>query len=490
MVPKPTVGGEPSARASIALGGKEIWDGAKLVGTPAGILSAKDVRAGVEFDTTNGVFHFVSTWASPPPPMPPLPPPPTPPPTPTPTPSGNRGVCLTCRGPVHSWDTIPVSFHSSAAATGPTGKFAEKDMEVIKRFPLVTIEKWQGMQARELSKTAETKAPGAPVFLWEEDAWLAAATQVKQASPNTSVVVWMDSTNVYTGWNWPSDASLGFNTSLNPDVKKGCTKGHFRPAEFLESHASTYLLQNSSGQTAVESWSGCHIYDHSKPTVRDYWRDMCLNMTSSGVIDGCGADFSSLAGPGLGAQGGLVSIANDTAMAVKDMHLDPATAAAWVAGKRQMLRDTTDALRDGLLIAKHPFELGDYASGVLQEYQQTPPSNATIVMLQGMAARAKALGRRLVYQCHVTAVNETTNLPAFLIGAGADHYLAIGGWSGASLASTGHWDPAFEKPLGEPLGDGVYDSFSGIWTREFKSGTKVWFNAKIGSGRVSWASSR
>jgi hypothetical protein len=476
VVPKPTQEGQPSPTASITLGGKLIWAGSKLVGTHAGILGAKDGMEGVVFYTTNGVFDFVSTSAAQPTPQPPPPPP------------RNRGACLTCRGPVHSWSTLPVSFHSSAAATGPTGTFSDKDIEVIKRFPLVTIEKWQGMAARELSEPGETKPSGAPVFLWEEDAWLAAATQVKQASPNTSVVVWMDSTNVYTGWNWPSNESLGFNTSLNPDVKKGCTKGHFRPAEFLETHRSMYLLQNRSGQTAVESWSGCHIYDHSKPIVRDYWQEMCLNMTASGVIDGCGADFSSLAGPG--PQGGSVSVANATAMVIKDMHVDSATAAAWVGGKRQMLRDTTAALRDGLLIAKHPFELGDYANGVLQEYQNTPVSNATIVMLQEMAARAKTLGRRLVYQCHVTAVNETTNLPAFLIGAGADHYLAIGGWSGASLASVGHWDPAFDKPLGEPLADGTYDSFSGLWTREFKSGTQAWFNAKTGTGRVSWASPR
>ena len=38
-----------------------IWNGAKLVGKPAGVLSAKDQLEGVAFRTTNGAFEFEST---------------------------------------------------------------------------------------------------------------------------------------------------------------------------------------------------------------------------------------------------------------------------------------------------------------------------------------------------------------------------------------------------------------------------------------------
>lgn len=34
------------------------------------------------------------------------------------------------------------------------------------------------------------------------------------------------------------------------------------------------------------------MFDHSKEMARNYWRDMCLSMTGTGVIDGCGADAS------------------------------------------------------------------------------------------------------------------------------------------------------------------------------------------------------
>ena len=41
--------------------GTVVWDGTKLVGTPAGITGAKDMPEGVAFETTNGVFAFESS---------------------------------------------------------------------------------------------------------------------------------------------------------------------------------------------------------------------------------------------------------------------------------------------------------------------------------------------------------------------------------------------------------------------------------------------
>ena len=210
-------------------------------------------------------------------------------------------ICTTCKGPIHSWSTLPVSFHSSSDSTGPTGAFTNEDLEVIKRFPLVTIEKWQGENARQFraSPTSPSNwschtfncdcqgmadyygksnwttwgcAPpqartwwidrkchadancglcqrpgcsipgaepcyqpppsGSPVFLWEEDAWVAAATQIKNANPNISVAVWMDTMLIYTGWN---TSGTGLNTTLNPDIKPPCTTGHFRCVLVLSS---------------------------------------------------------------------------------------------------------------------------------------------------------------------------------------------------------------------------------------------------------------
>merc|ERR1719174_1193011 len=132
---------------------------------------------------------------------------------------------------------------------------------------------------------------------------------------------------------------------MNPDLKGPCTTGNFKAAQFLETHPE-YLLKNSSGYPALETWSHCHIHDFTKEWARSFWTEMCLNMTASGVIDGCGADASW--------QNGV-----DQA---KGWELDVETAQKWNEGHQTMMRQTTEALRDGVLLGKDPWEVGDYVN--------------------------------------------------------------------------------------------------------------------------------
>ena len=167
-----------------------------------------------------------------------------------------------------------------------------------------------------------------------------------------------------------------------------------------------------SGLPALESWSRCHIFDHTKQVARDFWRDMCLTMTASGVIDGCGADASW----------------QNAEVAENNWNLDNKTAVAWDLGHRSMMKMTTEALADGLLMGKDPWELGgactvlslihlinqrcpltpstacsalpDYVNGALHE--GCTAANATVNTLRNLTATAAALGRRLVYQVRDT----------------------------------------------------------------------------------------
>ena len=63
--------------------------------------------------------------------------------------------------------------------------------------------------------------------------------------------------------------------------------------------------------------------------------------------------------------------------------------------------------------------------------------------------QARRLKRRLVYQCHTS--NFESSLPAFLVGAGSDHYIAFGGWYGGDVS--GHWSPLLDNALGTPVSD-------------------------------------
>ncbi|KAG7353605.1 glycosyl hydrolase family 15-related protein [Nitzschia inconspicua] len=391
--------------------------------------------------------------------------------------------CTTCQFPKHSWDTFPVSFHSGRPNTyGPTGlEWLPEDLEALSRYPLITLEKWHGSQAFSTNVCNQTGNCNAPsnIFYWEQDAWVSAATQLKAKNPNISVAVWMDTMLIYTGWTWPpppSDRTVDFNRTLNPDIKAPCTTGYFRPAEFLESNPDEYLLMNSSGMPALEPWSYCHIYDHTKARVREYWRDMCLNLTASGVIDGCGADFSSLERNRWGT--------HTTDYIRTNYGLDEVTAQAWNEGHRQMMVETTEALGEGgFLIGKDSFELGDHVNAVLQE--GCPASNTTINMLRNLTATAERLGKRLIYQCHTNIPTESVQA-AFLCGAGKDHYMTVGGWKGDKAGFPSHWIPEFEKPLGEPMFDCIYDRDSSMWSRLFQSGTHIWFNPTNNAGGVIW----
>ena len=121
-------------------------------------------------------------------------------------------------------------------------------------------------------------------------------------------------------------------------------QGRSRAAEYLESHPEL-LLHNATGMPAV-GWGGLHIYDHSQAKVRELWKDNCLALTASGVVDGCGADFSVKGAP---------------------PGVDPAKAAAWGEGHMKMMRDTTAALGpNGLLVGKNFDQVRFYRPGVLE----------------------------------------------------------------------------------------------------------------------------
>ena len=358
--------------------------------------------------------------------------------------------CATCKGPVWSWDTPPVFFHGSDTAGGEgDGGFTSAQLDVISRFPMATMEKWQG------SDVTPT--------IFEEDAWVVGARQIKARRPDTTVVVWLDSFRIYTA-----------DKTLNPDLGQQCTTGNFRPAAFLESHKAQYVLPNASdvgrvgGGWALEPWSRCHIFDHRQAAARDYWTGMCLNLTASGVIDGCGADASWQDG-------------------IHDNweHMDAEVLEAWDEGHRAMMRQTTAALADGVLLGKDPWEVGDYVNGALHE--GCSASNATINTLRNLTAVAAAQGRRLVYQVHGSNHFDISEFAAFLCGAGPYHYFGLGGWNEHGGNFSQHWvDDVFDRPLGAPLGDAVYEYERDEWHRSFAFGTNVTFNAKSNIGTVSW----
>jgi hypothetical protein len=332
--------------------------------------------------------------------------------------------------------------------------FDSDALSVIAKFRIATIEKWQGCKAAN--------------YTYEEEAMLEAAKSIKKAAAaagtSTSVVVWFDSFRIYS------------NKTLNPDAKDttgiGCMNS--RAAHFLESNHD-HLLKDRTGALVKENFASLHVVDYQHREMQVYKRDMCLNMTKSGFVDGCGVDGSQ-------QRAGTTAIPG----------VAEANASLWDEGKVCMMNATTAAIGDGLVLGKMEWELGGpsgYVNGIIQESCHN--TNATVTNLRSVAARSRQFGNaRLVYECHTdcNGADCESHIAAFLVGAGANAYWGQGGWvlpDSSSIA--GRWMPEFfEKPLGAPLADAVYDARTKVWTRSFAKGARAWFSAANQSGGVQW----
>ena len=94
-------------------------------------------------DAVSG-YTVPPTPPSPSPPTPPAPPRPPLAPSPSPSPAPPPNPCTTCRGPVWDWEKFPAFFHSSDRNGSAGGGFTDPALDTIARFPMATIEKWQG----------------------------------------------------------------------------------------------------------------------------------------------------------------------------------------------------------------------------------------------------------------------------------------------------------------------------------------------------------
>ena len=215
---------------------------------------------------------------------------------------------------------------------------------------------------------------------------------------------------------------------------------------------------------AEEPYIHAHVFDHRKPEVRALWRDVCLNLTATGLVDGCGADASQQPFSYIGG-------------------VDAGVGAAWEAGRNWTLGNTTAALAPagGFLLGKLGFELGAYTNGVLQE--GCVAGNATVNALRSAAAAARRDRAAYVYECHSDGTPD--DLAAFLVGAFPGAFWGFGAWVQPRGGLASRWLPVFDKPLGAPAADASYDAPSATWARSFAHAA-VTFNARTAKGDIQW----
>ena len=329
------------------------------------------------------------------------------------------GICSTWAAlPQFSWDTLPVFFHSANS----TGQYNDDALKVIAKFQMATIEKSMGYDVKDVD---------------DEDEMVLAMKAIKAVNPKIGTYFYMNS---------------------HKDRLKMT-----RMAREFNKHPD-YALRDEKG-VKVKNNQGVYVFDVSKPEVRKWWLNICLNATKYANGDGCYCDSSQRVN------------------ATFTPRLSPSKEKAWSEGLINLTREVQEALGDNnLLIGK----VANQSYVKAAQIEQFEASNSSIQSL----LLGTSVGQ--VMQAHVPiSVRCTSDLTdyiaAFLIGAGQYSYFGCGNWvSERDDTEPLTWRPEYDKPLGAPKGPAQYTA--GVWTRSFASGTEVMFDTKANKGTIKWGS--
>lgn len=179
------------------------------------------------------------------------------------------------RLPDHSWDTLPVAWHSALDAE----VLSPAAIANLSRYPLVTLEKTAGSAAygwpHGLPLACQNGTDLSACGCCAEDHFVAQGRALKKANPKIMVIAYMNSIISYP---W------------------------YRAARKLVTNESWWLrnvngsLLNNIAENPTETW---FAWDFSTPEVGALWSEACINMTRTGAIDGCFMDGCANSNPAL-----------------------------------------------------------------------------------------------------------------------------------------------------------------------------------------------
>ena len=305
-----------------------------------------------------------------------------------------------------------------------TGFYSRESLHTIAKYAMVTIEKGMGLYITNMD---------------DEDAIAVTMKAVKNANPNVATYFYMNS---YKDLRAMSRMAREFNQ--HPD----------------------FGLRTEDGKL-VKNKHGLYMFDVSNPKVRKWWLDTCLNATKFANGDGCYCDSSQH----VNSTGRL------------EPSPSPAKMKAWGEGLLTLTKDVQNTLGDDkLLIGKVPTQ--PYVKAVqLEKFHANNDSINDLIL---------GITNGHVMQAHVPIEvsckgDITDYLATFLIGIGERSYFGCGNWISEDDDTTPLlWRPEYDKPLGKPTTPPTYRLDTGIWTREFGSGTKVTFDTNKNKGTIEW----
>ncbi|XP_065183723.1 uncharacterized protein LOC135814525 [Sycon ciliatum] len=330
-----------------------------------------------------------------------------------------------------SWDHVPVFIHTS----NTTGPFNDQALQIMAKFPIVTIEKYQG-------PNSGYHYPAEKWVCCEEDRIVDTLKSVKKINPNITGIFYYNMVLDYPQYrlheNFAKNESWWLHDQFGNVVKVGINAG---------AHNTKDLL----------------VYDTTQEAVSELFMHACLDLVPSGAVDGCFVDRPV---------DGLPHQNMTTDMSVNLM-----------ASHVTTLQAFQEQLKRGPLIANHGYGMPGVNAAMIEVFR---PTEEDIMLLQWTADRGKLVEAHMVGGDCTTDEGIQDHLAAFLIGAGNYSYFGCGPWF-TSTSIDSQWKASYDKPLGAPLGRP--SKTKSVYTRKFASGTTVHFDCSTNKGTIDWAKS-
>ncbi|EDQ85998.1 uncharacterized protein MONBRDRAFT_11402 [Monosiga brevicollis MX1] len=325
------------------------------------------------------------------------------------------------RQPYFSWDTVPVYVHMC----NESGPFNEEALAFMLRFAMITLEKGQGENVS---------------VCCAEDKILEQAQVIKARRPDIHVLYYI-------------------NSVLDWEM--------YRLHQHMLAHPEHWMYQQAGAPvrlrgdpTFPQPSDGMLVFNFTTAAGRQFWAQSCINMTQTGVIDGCFADRAQI--------GQLPGVSE-------------ADNAAYALGHHQVLRELQNQI-PGYLISNND-NATDLDALMIETYQNDAASLHALMtaVAAGRLVQVHAGYHGIEHDSNCT--NITNTLASFLIGAGERSYYGCSlGWY---FDSWSHWNDEYTRPLGRPLANATRSG--SVWERTFSAGVHVTFDESTGVGSIDWA---
>ena len=212
---------------------------------------------------------------------------------------------------------MPVFIHGS----NQSGPINAEAIHLMAKFPLVTVEKFQGA-------CANSHDPLPTPACDQEKLIIDALKQVKSVNPNASTIFYYNSVLDFPQYKLHgmmlADPSLMLKDKDGKTVLMGCP--------------------SPTGK--------CDVFDFSNPTTRALFISECVNATQSGFVDGC---FLDRAVDGTPTDSGNDQIPCAGANCRYQLNLTAAQSKAYAEGHVKVLTDLQSAIGEGPVIANHAY---------------------------------------------------------------------------------------------------------------------------------------